>query len=364
MVSRATLFSHPGGDTTQILKTAEYINRYDGVSVEVKTVRDKIDFSKYQLLHLFNVSRPADLLGIINKAHLPYVLSTIFIDYSEVEAHHHNTFRALLSKISSPYQLEYLKTMGRILKKQDKLTDWRYPFLGQKKAIQKVINQAKMLLPNSHSEYKRLQKVFSVNTPFQVIPNAIDINIFSEETIKDKENKYKKFKNAVISVGQITPVKNQLTLIKALNNTNYQVFIIGSPSSNALKYYEICRKEALDNITFIPFMKQEELSRVYNMAKVHVLTSWFETTGLVSLEAAIMDCSIVITNKGDQKEYFKEDAYYCNPQSPQSVLEAVDKAYLAGANQRLKERIKKNFTWEVTAQKTMQVYKEVLSGIK
>ena len=362
MVSRATLFSHPGGDTTQILKTAEYINKIDGVSVTIKTVKDSIDFSQYHLLHLFNISRPADLLGVIKKAKLPYVLSTIFIDYSEVEAHHHNKYRVLLSKIFSPYQVEYIKTLGRILKKQDKLTEWQYPFLGQKKAMRKVITKAKMLLPNSTSEYRRLQKAFSINIPSQVIPNAIDVHVFSKEINNQKRNAYKKFENAVISVGQITPVKNHLALIKALNNTAYNVFIIGSPSSNALNYFEKCRKEAADNITFIPFMKPEELAFVYGMAKVHVLPSWFETTGLVSLEAAYMGCSIVITDKGDQKEYFKEDAYYCNPQSPESILEAVNKAYQAEMNQNLRERIKKNYTWEETAKKTAQVYKDVLSG--
>ncbi len=79
MIGRATLFSHPGGDTMQITKTAEYLNKKDKVRVEIKTVARKIDYSTYDLIHLFNICRPSDLLGTITKTKLPYVISTIFV---------------------------------------------------------------------------------------------------------------------------------------------------------------------------------------------------------------------------------------------------------------------------------------------
>ena len=121
-------------------------------------------------------------------------------------------------------------------------------------------------------------------------------------------SKYKKFENSILCVGQITPVKNHLNLIQALNGTKYNVYIIGSPTLNATYYYNKCLEIASDNIHFISKLKQEELSVIYSKAKVHVLASWFETTGLVSLEASYLGCNIVITNKGDQMEYFQDNA--------------------------------------------------------
>ena len=50
MVSRATLFLQPGGDTIQITKTAQYINKVKGISVDIKTVSDKIDYINYDLI--------------------------------------------------------------------------------------------------------------------------------------------------------------------------------------------------------------------------------------------------------------------------------------------------------------------------
>ncbi|MFI1744761.1 glycosyltransferase [Thalassobellus sediminis] len=358
MVSRATLFLQPGGDTIQITKTAAYINKFKGVSVDVKTVNDSIDYSNYDLLHLFNICRPSDLLGVINKSKLPYVISTIFVDFSEVEKNHFQKSRLLLSKLFSLNQMEYIKAIGRFLKKQEKITDYKYFIFGHKKSVKWIIKNAELLLPNSESEYNRLYKSYGLKQKYYVIPNGIDISVFKYDD--SNNSKYNKFKNSIISVGQITPVKNHLNLIQALNNTKYNVYIIGAPTLNATKYYNKCLETASDNIHFIPKLKQEELSIIYTKAKVHVLASWFETTGLVSLEAAYLGCNIVITNRGDQMEYFEDYAFYCNPKDISSIRLAVDRAYSAKTNIEYREKILAEYNWDITAQKTIKAYKEVL----
>jgi len=358
MIGRATLFSHPGGDTMQLTKTAEYLNKTKQVEVYIETVDKKIDYSKYNLIHLFNICRPADLLGVIKKANKPYVVSTIFVDFSEAERYHYKASRRFLSRIFNFNQLEYIKTVARIFKGHDQLTDISYIYKGQKKAIKEIIEGAEILLPNSKSEYKRLFKAYGVKQSHKVIPNAIDIGTFSSN--KQVNPKFNRFDKAVISVGQITPVKNQLNIIKALNETKYKVFIIGSPSSNSLDYYKECKKIAASNISFIPHLQQDELSEIFKRSKVHVLASWFETTGLVSLEAAYSGCNIVISNKGDQTEYFKKDAFYCKPSNVASILKAVDLAYNNKFNHDLKNRIKMDYNWEKTAQETFLVYKSIL----
>ncbi len=354
MIGRATLFSHPGGDTMQIKKTAQYLNKTKKVEVEIKTVGNEIDYSVYNLIHLFNISRPADLLGTIKQSNKPYVLSTIFVDFSEAEENHYKFYRRFLFKLFKFNRIEYLKAIIRILKKQDKLTDISYIFKGQKKAIQEIIKGAEILLPNSKSEYNRLLKAYNIKQKYKVIPNAIDINIFSLDKIEN--NEFNKFEGAVVSVGQITPVKNQLNIIKALSNTNYNVFIIGAPASNSYEYYNECKKNASKNIHFVPHLKQDDLVNIFKRAKVHVLASWFETTGLVSLEAAYSGCNIVISKKGDQEEYFKNDVFYCQPSKLNSIKTAVDKAYEKPFNTELKNRIEKDYNWTKTAEETLKAY--------
>lgn len=357
MIGRSTLFSHPGGDTMQLTKTAAYLNKTKKVHVDIKTVEEEVNYSDFDFIHLFNICRPADLLGVIKAANKPYVVSTVFVDFSEAEKNHYKLSRRMLYKMLGFNKIEYLKAIARIVKGHDKLTDISYIFKGQKKSIKEIIKGAKILLPNSQSEYNRLLKAYGVKQKYRVIPNAIDIKTFSKN--KTKHNRFDKYNNAVVSVGQITPVKNQLNLIKALKNTDYKVFIIGSPSSNAFGYYNKCKEEASSNMEFIPHLQQEDLVEVLKRAKVHALASWFETTGLVSLEAAYSGCNIVISNRGDQKEYFKEDVFYCEPTNIPSITEAVQHAYTKKFNEELKKRIETNYIWEKTAEETYLAYKSV-----
>ena len=359
MISRATLFLQPGGDTIQLTKTAEHINlgtHEHGFHVDIKTADQNIDFSKYDLLHFFNISRPSDYLGAIYKSKLPYVISTIFVDYSEVEKNHFKASRRILSKIFSTDKIEYFKTISRFLKKQEKITSYRYFLLGQKNSIKTILKKAKVLMPNSKSEYNRLFESYGINQDYIVVPNGIDTEVFKKKPIID--NKYKKFKNSIISVGQLTPVKNHINLIMALNNTEHQLFIIGSPSLNAKNYFNKCLNIASKNINFIEKLSQEDLSIIYSLAKVHVLPSWFETTGLVSLEAAYSGCNIVITNRGDQVEYFEDNAFYCEPDNVESIKNAIERALKTKPNDELKNKILTQYNWHNAALKTIKAYKK------
>jgi glycosyltransferase involved in cell wall biosynthesis len=107
---------------------------------------------------------------------------------------------------------------------------------------------------------------------------------------------------------------------------------------------------------------QADLIKFYKKAKVHILPSWFETTGLSSLEAAVSGCNVIITDRGDAKEYLGKYAFYCDPGLPHSIFEAVNAASKAPVDPCLAETIKRNYTWKNAAEETYQVYKEVLKN--
>jgi len=360
MISRASLFSSPGGDTVQLQSTAKYL-RLLGIEVDIKLANEKIHYLNYDLIHFFNIIRPSDILIHISESGLPYLVSTIYVDYSEYESKNRKGVLKLLSFMVSAYTLEYIKTIGRALLNGEKINSIEYLILGQEASIKKVMANAKCLLPNSLSEYQRLTKDFQIEKTFEVIPNAVDINTFTAFD-RLKTPNYDKYKDSIICVGRIEGRKNQLNVIKAIKNTSFRLFIIGKPSPNNIKYYEACRKEAENttNIYFEEHLAQNELVFIYNQAKVHVLASWFETTGLVSLEAALCGCNIVVTAKGDTEEYFKNYAYFCNPANINSINEAITKAYYADFDNDFKETILKKYTWQVAAHKTLEAYTKVL----
>ena len=61
IIARSTLYSVPGGDTIQAVETARHLTDM-GVDTEVKLSNEEIIYNDYDLLHFFNIIRPADML--------------------------------------------------------------------------------------------------------------------------------------------------------------------------------------------------------------------------------------------------------------------------------------------------------------
>lgn len=363
MQSRINLLNNPGGDTTQILKTRDCLKKL-GIEVNISTELEP-NLDGYDLVHLFNLIRPQEVyLQARNakKHNKKVVLSPIYVDYTEYDKKGRDGFAHLIFKNLSAGQIEYLKVLARAIKNKE-LHKGTITLLlnGYLKLQKKILCLTDMLLPNSHSEIERIERNFDLKSINHiVIPNAVDVSKFDfEKTNVDKE--IKKYTDCVLCVARIEGIKSQLNLVKAVRGLPLKLILIGKPAPNHLKYYQKVKKEAENNVIFIDYIDHDKLPQYYKVAKVHALPSWFETTGLSSLEAGAMECNLVISDKGDTKEYFKDFAYYCDPESVRSIREAVIRAYENPINPKLKEHIMKNFNWEKTAEKTLGAYQKALN---
>ena len=353
MITRATLFTAKGGDTVQVSETARHLTAL-GVSVDIKLTDEVIDYDSYDLVHFFNITRPADILYHIKRSGKPFVISPILIDYSEYDKYHRKGFGGLLFQWLPAHTIEYIKTLARWMRGTDKLMSQSYIFNGHRASINKILEQTRMLLPNSESEFKRISNQYKYDGIYHIVPNGIDPALFLLDETVQKDS------NLVICAARIEGIKNQLNLIKALNNTRFNLVVIGAPAPNQLSYYQECKRTAAANVMFIEHLPQAGLIKYYRQAKVHALPSWFETTGLSSLEAAAMGCNVVISDKGDTKEYFEEKAFYCDPRSPESIYDAVEKASGHPYNDLLRKKIIASYTWQQAAIQTLIAYKQVL----
>ena len=106
-ITRSTLYTVPGGDTVQVVQTAGQL-KAKGVGVDIFLSKDTIDYDKYDLLHFFNIIRPADILYHYKKAKKPFVVSTILCSYSEYDKHHRKGLGVLFTHLPGD-SVEYLK---------------------------------------------------------------------------------------------------------------------------------------------------------------------------------------------------------------------------------------------------------------
>ncbi len=352
-IARATLYTSPGGDTKQLDQTASHL-RLLGAEVEIFLSDQHVPYENFDLLHFFNIIRPADILKHADASGKPFVVSTIFLDYGDFEKQR-GGFRGLMNKVFSPDMIEYMKAVARFIKNGEKINSWKYLLMGHKRAVRYIAQKALMLLPNSENEYRRFVKRYKMDRPYRVVPNGVDSTVASKVSKLNPE-----YQDAVVCVARVEERKNQLRMILALNDSPYKVYIHGKPSPNNVAYYEACRKAASTNIHFSTWLTEEQLYEMYHSARVHVLASFFETTGLSTLEAAVMGCNIVITEKGDTRDYFGDDAWYCDPFDTASIRKAVDEAFHSPYRENLREKILDKYTWHRAAEVTLAAYETVL----
>ena len=316
------------GDSIQMLMTKRHLEDL-GVVVDI-SCDPNVGLDEYDLVHIFNTVRVKESHAYaVNslKQDKPYVLSTIYWN------------------------------MGEYIRKANKanLEWWRESNYLRKE----VLDNASALLPNSQIEKTVLKQDFSIDNKCFIVPNGCHKMFYRANPMRFIK-KYD-ISDFVLCVGRIAYRKNQLNLIKALKHTKYTLVLIG-PHTNE-KYYDQCRKEANSKTIFMDQMMYGSLASAYAAAKVHVLPSWFETPGLSNIEAGLAGCNLVVTDKGSQKEYFKNYAAYCDPSNTESIRREVIKMYRSRKTKHLSSHILKNYTWDITAKETLEAYNYVIDNL-
>jgi len=330
-----------GGGEIQFLKTAEYLREL-GVDVEVAPVSQR-GFPK--LVHFFGshgVLFNEYAKSLKYRYKIPYVVSTIFFisPKSTLERFYITSSRTLIK-----YNLHNF-----ILKPGLKNLIFFY-------------ENASLLLPNTKEEAEKIKEIFPFITDekIKVIPNGVE-----ERFIEAKPDLFRKHFNVdydfVLNVARLEPRKNQLSLIKALKGTGIRLIIIGNQSVWP-DYAKLCFEEGKSEVLFIDELSHDDplLASAYAAANVFALPSSEETPGIAALEAAIAGCSIVITERGGTKEYFRDFAKYVDPYSIEDIRSKILDAWQDNSNKECqKSYILSNFSWSRVAELTLNAYNAVL----
>lgn len=366
MQSRKNFFTLKGGDTVQLLKTK---NELEKLGVEVDISLDYApDLSDYDLVHISNLTRIQETyMHVMNavKQKKPIVLSTIYWPMEEFEKNGQVGIRKMVNKCMSLDNEERIKALARLIKdknSRDKAT-MNLLKVGYTKMQKYVIDNVDYFMPNSEMEMEMLRKHLHVkNDRYSVIPNAIDDEVAIRQYKSEVPIKFEQYKDSIICVGRIEPRKNQLALVQALDGLNYKLVLVGEVSNNQKGYFAEIKKyiEKNENFYYIPRIENDELYQLYKVCKVSVLPSWLDTPGLVSLEAGAMGCSLAVSTKGSTTEYFNKYAEYCEPDDVTSIRSAVDRAYAKDRSDDLRKIIMSNYTWKIAAKKTLECYRKVV----
>lgn len=158
------------------------------------------------------------------------------------------------------------------------------------------------------------------------------------------------------------PRKNVPNLIKAAKKYGFHLKLVGNKgnASSESRLRELIGDAT--NIEILGFVSDEELTMLYNRAKVFALPSLNEGVGLVALEAAIHGCNIVITNLGGPKEYYeKGTVQLVNPYDIDDIGKAILKSMEDYSSQPLlRETLIQHYNVSTCVDQLISIYQHIL----
>lgn len=340
----APISTPEGGHKIQFRKTAAALEATG--SAKVVSCHDAHPtFEGFDVVHAFELT--PDQARLVRLSGRPLVISPIYWakEYRVGGPRPRPVRRELRLRVRNTAGLAIAGLAGHHHEKAEELTSWST----ETRALYEI---ADLLLPNSLLEAQAIQDDLRVTTPSHVVPNAVDPHLFMGDGTSERIG--------VVMVGRFEPHKNQLNLIRACNSLDIPLTLVGPRHPHHQAYYDECRRRRGPRTVILPPQPHEALVEVYRAARVHALPSYFETTGLVSLEAALAGCTIVTTSRGYAREYFRDEAEYCEPHDVRSIAGAVSRALLRAPSADLQSRIIDQYSWERTAEATLAGYERAI----
>lgn len=176
----------------------------------------------------------------------------------------------------------------------------------------------------------------------------------------------------LLFVSTIEPRKNIQTLINAFNllkqnvKLDHHLVLIGRKGWHYEPIFAaIERSPWTHHIHHLDYLCDELVALFYSKADVFVYPSHYEGFGLPVLEAMTLGAPVVTSNTSSLPEVAGDAAFLIDPNDPMELAEAIlkvisDTQYRQDLIQKGQERAKL-FSWERTAQETLNAYKSLLS---
>lgn len=350
MQNRRSAFTHRGGDTVVMECLKAELERL-GVSISID-LEGKEDASNYDIVHLFNFALPEILRVQAEKASsagVPFVITSLCEDIASFHNQSHGLAALLISYLKAGQDSAWFEQNKSFVESISP---------SQSFDNQRVALAAACVFTSGSRESDVIKKLYGKSVKTKEI--HFGHNVISEADPSLFVSQYG-IKDFVLCVGRIESRKNQLMLLKALEDVELPVVLVAGNFSYQPEYDEAVRNFKRKGETIIlGTLSDEMLASAYAACKIHALPSWYELPGLVSIEAAHYGKNVVVSDTGSTRDYLQNLAFYCDPSNEESIRNAVLGAYYTSSKEGLSDHTK-SFTWEYAAKQTLQCYLDICS---
>jgi len=227
------------------------------------------------------------------------------------------------------------------------------------------------------SEFSRLAiaRAYSLDPErITVVPDAANpfFRVVNREAAQKRVRDTFQFEGPfVLSVGDLQPRKNHIgmieafaRLIKSEPKLPHRLIIAGQDTWFGARVREAARKSGVgDRISFTGFVSDEDLLRLYNACDCFVFPSFYEGFGIPILEAMACGRAVVCANTSAMPEVADGAGLLFDPIRPDEIARALRDVLIDGELRSRMERLglqrAAGFSWQKSAQLTLQVYEQV-----
>jgi len=202
--------------------------------------------------------------------------------------------------------------------------------------------------------------------PVDVVPSGITdifkpVSFHNKEMLNKVKMKYDLPESYLLFVGRLNARKNIETLIKSLhllNDKSISLVIVGNKNWKFHTLNHLINKELGSRIFFTGEVTDDELSKIYAMAKIFCFPSFAEGFGLPPLEAMASGIPAIVSNTTSMPEVCGKAALYVDPNNSKDIAEKITTLLENRIiyEQKIKEGLEwaKNYTWRKTANGIMK----------
>jgi len=227
--------------------------------------------------------------------------------------------------------------------------------------MEHIIRKANRIISISENTKKDIIDIFDIN------PDKIDTvhHGFNKTLRTEGKNPYGRY---ILFVGKRNGYKNFITFARAASvlfnkDSDLKLICVGLPftkdEQNKLKELNIAEKTKVFSVT------EDELNNLYSNALAFVYPTLYEGFGMPILEAFANNCPVCLSNTSSLPEVAGDAGVYFNPNSPDSILSAIEKVIydadfskeiIDAGNNRLNY-----FSWKYCAEQTINSYRKTIS---
>lgn len=221
---------------------------------------------------------------------------------------------------------------------------------------------ADRIVTNSEMENEALSRVLDIpKDRFYAVYNGVDPLFLERPSPSLFRRAYGIDGPFVLNIGNIEPRKNQLHLAQAMQAFPQHKLILIGHIRDKPYLHQIFQAGLPGQVIYLGPLphESETLRSAYQACDVFCLPSTLETPGLAALEAAAQGRPLALTEVGSTREYFGTSVAYLQPNSPDSITQAIILALEQTTEQTAAlAKLGASFTWPKVVTRLKALYEQ------